>query len=141
MKNLSVANRWNLDLVEENYAAWLEEPDALDSMWRAFFEGFELASSNGHGSATASAEAAPTSDEDPIIQGKVIGAIYAFRSIGHTQGHYNPLAPEPMPNPRLSLQRLGFDGVDLSRPFHTGNYLGGVTMPIQELLDRLKSTY
>ncbi|HEY2138518.1 MAG TPA: hypothetical protein VGH00_00455, partial [Chthoniobacterales bacterium] len=40
--HLSFANRSNLDLLEENYRRWQEDPQSLDPSWLAFFEGFEL---------------------------------------------------------------------------------------------------
>lgn len=153
MKKLSAANRWNADLIDSNYASWRENPDAVDPQWQAFFEGFELAQSlDSLSEADAVAEVAGQDAQgrpvdlsafaglDPTVQSRVIGAIYAFRSIGHTQAQINPIRPAE-PNPRLALDRLGLEGVDLSRPYHTGNYLGGVFMPIAELLERMEATY
>src|SRR3981081_577597 len=38
----SIATRANLDLLDENYERWLQNPRSVDSDWAAFFEGFEL---------------------------------------------------------------------------------------------------
>ena len=38
----SLATRLNLDLLEENYRHWQNDPESVDSGWSAFFEGFEL---------------------------------------------------------------------------------------------------
>ncbi len=38
----SIDARANLDLIEENYRRWQENPESVDSGWAAFFEGFEL---------------------------------------------------------------------------------------------------
>lgn len=162
MKNLHFANRFNAQVIDDNYERWLSNDDTLDAQWQAFFEGFELASteprrkSNGKGSApaasaTATKESPPArlgltqlpddlSKATPIIQSRVIGAIYAYRSIGHTQAQFNPLQETPK-NPRLTLERLGLADVDLTSEYHTGNYLGGVFMPIGQLLERLNRTY
>ncbi len=139
MKNLTFANRWNADLIDQNYATWLENPDSLDPEWRAFFEGFELAQSvskKSSGGAPASGD-----DTDATIQSCVIGAIYAYRSIGHTQAHFNPLRKDAWSNPRLTLERLGLDKVDPNKQFHTGNYMGGIFMTVPELISRMKRTY
>lgn len=127
-------------MVEDKYATWRTQPDALDPEWRAFFEGFELASENGDGAATIETGAAGVSPE-AIQQARFIGAIYAYRSIGHTIANINPLAKECPVNPRLSLDRLGFTEADLDQVFHTGNYLNGTQMSVRELIDRLKRTY
>ena len=138
MKNLTFANRWNADLIDQYYERWLESPDGLDPEWRAFFEGFELAQTVDVQSGTAPVE---TGDADPIAQSRVIGAIYAYRSIGHTEGRFNPLRTQVLENPRLKLDRLGLEGVEADKKFHTGNYLGGTFMTVPTLLDRLKRTY
>jgi len=140
MKNLSFASRLNADLIEENYKIWLDRPDALGGDWQAFFEGFELARTLDP-ELVAPPEPPTAGDSDAKKQARVVGAIYAYRSIGHTQAKINPLSKEVVPNPRLALDRLGFDESDLGDVYDTGNYLGGVSMRLDELLDRLQRTY
>lgn len=152
MKNLTFANRWNADLIDSYYEQWLAGSEEMDPQWQAFFEGFELAQTAPRHPVQAPGPARPTTlatselpadlrKAAPIIQSRVIGAIYAYRSIGHTQAHYNPLQEKATPNPRLSLERLGLADLDLKQEFHTGNYLGGVFLPVQTLLERLQQTY
>ena len=38
----SISSRFNADLLEQKYDAWSNDPESVDSEWRAFFEGFEL---------------------------------------------------------------------------------------------------
>ncbi|MCC5834556.1 MAG: 2-oxoglutarate dehydrogenase E1 component [Opitutales bacterium] len=143
MKNPTFATRWNADLIDQHYKEWLETPEKLDPTWRAFFEGFELAS--GNGSATVEGAQQPQSTgsraESAIKQSRFTGAIFAYRSIGHTQARINPLMREAPENPRLSLERLGFKEAELDEVFWTGNYLDGTEMSIRNLLDSLKQTY
>lgn len=136
----SIVSRWNADLIDQNFEIWLSEPDLLDPEWRAFFEGFELAQVSNNGSASKPGDK-PSSTDMASKQARVIGAIYAFRAIGHTIAEFNPLTKEAPFNPRLTLERLGFEDSDLGEVFHTGNYLNGVEMTVGELLDRLKKTY
>jgi len=143
MKNLSFANRWNSDLIDINYSKWKAGDSSLDALWEAFFEGFELAG----GPAEASGPTAPATEisdktqGDHIIQARAIGAVFAYRSRGHTQSTINPLMIELPINPRLALDRLGFTPENLSNPIHTGNYLGGIEITVQELINRLRTTY
>lgn len=139
MKHSSIASRWNADLIDENYAIWFTEPAKLDAEWRAFFEGFELASSAESKGSPAST--AGVHDTLATKQARAIGLIYAYRSNGHTIAKMNPLAKEQPVNPRLSLERLGFTEADLDITVHTGNYLGGVEMTLRELIERLEKTY
>jgi len=136
MKNSNFANRWNADLIDELYRQWKESPQELDPTWRAFFEGFELA---GGGSGARAAHSG--SSDEAIKQARFTGAIYAYRSIGHTQANINPLFREIPHNPRLELARLGFSEDDLDKRYWTGNYRDGVTMSVRELIDELRTTY
>jgi len=39
----SFATRANLDLLDDYYRRWRDNPASVDDRWQAFFEGFELA--------------------------------------------------------------------------------------------------
>ena len=137
----TIANRWNADLIDENYEIWRTSPETLSSEWRAFYEGFEVAQ-DVVGTRGDIANVSPSLvDSDATKQARAIGLIYAYRSIGHTIAAFNPLTKEKPLNPRLTLERLGFDESDLDRVFHTGNYLGGTEMTLRELIERLEKTY
>ncbi|MCC5841453.1 MAG: 2-oxoglutarate dehydrogenase E1 component [Opitutales bacterium] len=139
MKNPSFATRWNADVIDEHYARWIDDPESLDPSWRAFFEGFQLASSaSGAGSASAIGS---EGDDRAIKQARFTGMIYAYRSIGHTQANINPLFREPPQNPRLALERHGFSEEDLNEVFWSGNYLDGISLSVRELRDNLHKTY
>ena len=144
MENPTFASRWNVDEIDARYAQWIENPASLDAEWQYFFEGFHLGNNGNGGHASASN---PTLSSNINSSGKVekharlYGAIYAFRSIGHTQATFNPLKEVTEENPRLSMERLGFDQDDLEEVHFTGNYLGGVHMSMGEILERLKRTY
>ena len=137
MNHSTIANRWNADLIDEKYEIWRTSPEVLDQEWRAFFEGFSLASVD-HSIETDIANVEPTlADSDATLQARAIGLIYAYRSIGHTIAAFNPLNKEVPINPRLTLERLGFDEAELDLVFHTGNYLGGTEMRLRELIELL----
>src|SRR2546429_9995647 len=93
------ATRANLDLLEENYQRWQEDPESLDPGWLAFFEGFELGDLQLRNGAAAMA-AAPAADagEQPL-QTRVDGLVYAYRTLGHTIARIDPLADKRPSNP------------------------------------------
>ncbi len=144
MNNLSFASRWNVDEIDRNYLRWLEFPSSLEPEWQYFFEGFHLGN-EGRSSALPESASSPalTDSSDSGIEkhARLYGAIYAFRDIGHTQGTFDPLQLDRKDNPRLSMERLGFEPADLSEIHFTGNYLGGVRMSVGEIFERLKRTY
>ena len=138
MKNISFATRWNADLLDNYYESWLSDPNSVDPKWQAFFEGFQLGLQQTPPFTGVQEDVA---DSIGILQARVIGAIYAFRSIGHTEATFNPLLDTVPFNPRLSLDRLGIEEEHLDQEAFTGNYLGGLKMQISELFDRLRKTY
>ena len=141
MKNLSFANRWNADLIDANYSKWKAGEADLDPLWEAFFEGFELAGGEALAVAKASHTTSGAAHRNDKIQARAIGAVYVYRTRGHTQATINPLMIELPINPRLALDRLGFKPEDLAERIHTGNYLGGIEITVQELINRLRRTY
>jgi 2-oxoglutarate dehydrogenase E1 component len=144
MKNPTFATSWNVDLMDGLYAQWKDDPSSVDSRWQAFFEGFELALENPSAPSEAAGAALATGvtlSDYAKKQARFIGAIYAYRSIGHTQAHLDPLADAAEPNPRLAMERLGFTEEDLDEEYDTGNYLGGRRMTVRELISRMKETY
>jgi len=137
MNSTRFANRWNADLIDDKFSQWQDSPDSLDDAWQAFFEGFTLGSESSRDAEGRSEQA----ESSAIKQARFTGAIYAFRSIGHTQADINPLLKEVQPNPRLSLERLGFAKEDLDEVFWTGNFLDGARMSVRQLISRLKAIY
>src|SRR5438046_10301785 len=84
------ATRANLDLLEENYRRWQNDPESLDPSWLAFFEGFELGDlqlRNGAG-AVAAAPAAAVGDQP--LQTRVDGLVYAYRTLGRPIARIGP---------------------------------------------------
>ncbi len=169
MKNSGFASILNADVIDQYYEQWLDAPDYVEESWRNFFQNYDpeedsespvvdaIPAATPRATAPKSTTAPPTQQQpvassrtgairdtdgsiDPKKQARVTGAIYAIRSIGHTQARFNPIK-KVTKNPRLSLERLGFESEDLDDVYDTGNYLGGIRMPLGQLLDDLKATY
>ncbi len=136
----SIAARANLDLLEENYRRWQDDPATVDAGWSAFFEGFELGNlpqTNGAAAhAPASAEARDTS-----LQTRVDGLVYAYRTLGHTIARMNPLADKRPQNPLLSLRELGFSDKDLELRVSSKFFEDNRTMTLREMIALLEKIY
>ena len=59
MNRSSLSAPANAEIIEATYAAWQQDPNSVDPTWRAFFQGFTLAS---NGASPAAALAAATTD-------------------------------------------------------------------------------
>jgi 2-oxoglutarate dehydrogenase E1 component len=134
----SFATRLNLDLLEENYRRWQENPDALDSGWSAFFEGFELGDLKERNGAVAVPKAEVR--EGPL-QTRVDGLVYAYRILGHTIARLDPLAAERPHNPLLTLRELGFSEKDLDLPVSSKFFRDNQRMTLREMITQLERIY
>jgi 2-oxoglutarate dehydrogenase E1 component len=138
---LSFANRSNLDLIEENYQRWQNDPESLDPSWIAFFEGFELGDLQLRNGAAAMAATAPTEPADQPLQTRVDGLVYAYRTLGHTIARVDPLADKRPQNPLLSLRELGFSEKDLDLVVSSKFFLDGRQMTLREMIALLEKIY
>src|SRR5215212_11580573 len=144
---LFFANQANVQLIDQNYEAWRRDPASVDSTWSAFFEGFELGNTAPkNGASTAKGVTAPTPDmgtasgEAPL-QTRVDGLVYAYRTLGHTIAHTDPLARQRPENPLLKLGEFGFSEKDLDLTVSSKFLLGGQPMRLRDMIARLEAIY
>jgi 2-oxoglutarate dehydrogenase E1 component len=133
------ATRANLDLLEENYQRWQEDPESLDASWLAFFEGFELGDLKLRNGAVALA--APAEVGEQPLQTRIDGLVYAYRTLGHTIARIDPLADKRPSNPLLTLRELGFNEKDLDLVVGSKFFLDGRKMALREMIALLENIY
>src|SRR5205823_12830583 len=102
----SIAARANLELIDQNYQRWQEDPASVDPSWAAFFEGFELGNLPQRNGAAATTAQRPGLRESPL-QTRIDGLVYAYRTLGDTIARVNPLAEERPETPQLTLRERG----------------------------------
>jgi 2-oxoglutarate dehydrogenase E1 component len=133
----SIAARANLELIEENYRRWRQNPQSVDSGWSAFFEGFELGNLPERDGATL----AETEARETALQTRVDGLIYAYCSLGHTIARVDPLAETRPKNPLLSLREFGFSDADLDLRVSSKFFLENRHMTLREMVSGLERIY
>jgi len=133
----SFATRLNLDLLEENYGRWQEDPASVDSGWSAFFEGFELGDLH---LLNGAAQQGVEPGESPL-QTRVDGLVYAYRTLGHTIARLDPLAKKRPENPLLSLRELGFSEKDLNMQVSSKFFLDNRRLTLREMIAALEGIY
>src|SRR5256714_3192660 len=135
----SIAARANLELIDQNYQRWQENPASVDPSWAAFFEGFELGNlPQRNGAATAAPRA--VTRESPL-QTRIDGLVYAYRTLGHTIARVNPLAEKRPENPLLTLRELGFSEKDLDLRVSSKFFADGREMTLREMIALLEKIY
>src|SRR5437016_1637752 len=135
----SIAARANLELIDQNYQRWQEDPASVDPSWSAFFEGFELGNLPQRNGAAVAAPRAVTR-ESPL-QTRIDGLVYAYRTLGHTIARVNPLAEKRPQNPSLSLRELGLSEKDLDLRVSSKFFLDNEELTLREMIARLQKIY
>src|SRR6184192_4697403 len=136
----SIAARANLELIDQNYQRWQEDPASVDSSWAAFFEGFELGNLPQRNGAAATTAPRPGLRESPL-QTRIDGLVYAYRTLGHTIARVNPLAEKRPENPSLTLRELGFSEKDLDLRVSSKFFADNEEMTLREMIARLQKIY
>jgi 2-oxoglutarate dehydrogenase E1 component len=142
--NSSVSARLNADLLDEKYAQWCEDPRSVEATWSSFFEGFELGVSQAKAKGGEPQQAAgtqPAAGIDLEFNGKVVGLVYNYRTLGHTQAQINPLDDKPEINPRLSLSEYNFTEAEMEREASNPFFFRGAKMKLRNMVAALKATY
>jgi 2-oxoglutarate dehydrogenase E1 component len=139
MNSVTVSPSANAALIEEYHQRWLDNPDSVDPTWRAFFQGFTLG--GGQLAPSAAPAAGSVSIVDSLKQASVHYLINAYRAIGHTQAHLDPLSGASTPQPRLQLDQFNLSAADLDTSFDTGTYLGGGQLKLRDIVAALEKTY
>src|SRR5213083_617004 len=133
----SIAARANLELIEENYRRWRQNPESVDSGWAAFFEGFELGELPERDGAVARA----AEGREGSLQSRVDGLVYAYRTLGHMIARLDPLLDKRRENPLLTLRELGFSEKDLDLHVSSKFFLGNRQMTLREMIAALENIY
>ena len=120
------------EYLENLYRDFKANPASVDSEFKKFFEGFDFATLNYNGKATAGVSA----DEF-----KVYSLINAYRTRGHYRSNTNPLHPRKDRNPRLDLVDFDLSEKDLTRKFAIGAEVGLPDATLQEILAHLQAIY
>src|SRR5207237_9233371 len=136
----SIAARANLELIDQNYERWQEEPASVDPSWSAFFEGFELGNLPQRNGAAAVAAPRAVTRESPL-QTRIDGLVYAYRTLGDTIARVNPLAEKRPENPSLALRELGFGEKDLDLRVSSKFFADNEEMTLREMIARLQKIY
>jgi 2-oxoglutarate dehydrogenase E1 component len=139
--NNSFAARSNEALIEQNYERWVTNPKLVDPDWAAFFEGFELGYARSQANGSALADEPAEGAIAPSLHARVDALVYAYRAMGHSIAHLDPLADRPAENPLLQLSEFGFSERDLDLPVSSRYFRDDRKMTLREMVADLRGVY
>jgi 2-oxoglutarate dehydrogenase E1 component len=160
----------NAAFVESLYAQYLENPDAVDESWRAYFSTlgqkalkpaqvgrgpewrrdkkpqFENGELVGALTGQWPARKSTTGEKDLRLAAqesiRAIQLVRAYRVIGHLEADLDPLnLTAKQPHPQLDPTFYGFHAEDLDRPIFIDGVLGLETATPRRMTEILKRTY
>lgn len=148
----------NASYVEELYERYLEDPEAVDATWRAYFNGLRAGldqPEQPQGPVRARFErlareprqaAAVASDgfdfKAAEKQAAVLRLINYYRVRGHQAARLDPLGLAPLQQvPDLDPAHHGLSEADLDLEFNTGSLMTAPRLPLREIIRILKAVY
>src|SRR5881296_1774762 len=149
-------NSVSLEFVEALYADYLRDPESVPPDWRQYFQ--SLSEGNGFSKGQSlTPEFRPWSIFDnprpggngraiedatgAILQERVDQLIRNYRVRGHMAAELDPLDIPRAAPPELDLEFYGFTDEDLDRRFSCESMCGGDTLPLRDIVNRLRNTY
>ncbi len=142
MDKYSFLNAAHSALFAELYDQYIQNPDAVEPSWRAFFQGFDFGSENSE--VTYDDGATCISPEIPDHMQKefnVIRLIDGYRNRGHLFTKTNPVRERRKYEPTLALENFGLLQEDLKTVFSAGDVLGIGPQTLESIIDHLEKIY
>jgi len=130
-------NSWSPEYLDEQYARYRENPEAVPPEFRSFFQGFELARAQAPGIGGAERHAGEASR----FQSAVESLIHAYRSEGHLAARLDPFGRE---RARPETLELGFHGLseeDLDREVEASGVGLEGRVTLRRLIAHLEDRY
>ena len=152
MDRFSFLNAIHAQLIDDLYEQYRKYPDALESSWKAFFQGFDFAlenygdegyiSENGQPSVVVQQVSNSNIPDEIRKEFLVMNLIEAYRSRGHLFTKTNPVRDRRTYSPTLSIENFGLSTADLNTKFNCAIEIGlKEATTLQNIINRLETIY
>jgi len=141
MDKYSFLNAAHTAYFADLYDLYLENPDAVEPSWRAFFQGYDFGSES-YGMTGEIAEGVTTQiPENVQKEFQVVKLIDGYRSRGHLFTKTNPVRDRRQYAPTLEIENFGLSEKDLDVVFNAGDILGIGPQTLREIRKNLETIY
>ncbi|MFD2035832.1 2-oxoglutarate dehydrogenase E1 component [Belliella marina] len=146
--------------IDELYAEYKNNPEAVDPSWKTFFDGFEFAITQYGEDENGGAQVSSVSNQSkPAANGalatrgtimdmeqlpkeiKVRALIHAHRSRAHLRSKTNPVRERRDRKALIDLEDFGLGQNDLNTEFQAGNEIGIGAAKLSKIIESLKTIY
>ena len=124
MDKFSFLNTAHTAYFADLYDQYLQNPDAVEPSWRAFFQGYDFGSEN-YGMDGEIVEGVSTQIPEQVQKEfQVVKLIDSYRTRGHLFTQTNPVRARRKYAPTLEIENFGLSQNDLDTVFNAGDILG-----------------
>ena len=141
MDKFSFLNAAHTAYFADLYEQYLENPDAVEPSWRAFFQGYDFGSEN-YGLDGEIIEGVSTQIPEHVQKEfNVVKLIDGYRIRGHLFTDTNPVRERRTYTPTLDISNFGLSERDLDTVFNAGDILGVGAKSLREIIAHLERIY
>ncbi|WP_299524479.1 2-oxoglutarate dehydrogenase E1 component [Winogradskyella sp.] len=141
MDKYSFLNAAHTAYFADLYDQYLQNPDAIEPSWRAFFQGYDFGSEN-YGMDGEIVEGVSTQIPEQLQKEfQVVKLIDGYRSRGHLFTKTNPVRARRKYAPTLEIENFGLFKSDLNTVFSAGEIIGIGANTLQVIIDHLERIY
>ncbi|PWH84156.1 2-oxoglutarate dehydrogenase E1 component [Algibacter marinivivus] len=141
MDKFSFLNAAHTAFFADLYEQYLQNPDAVEPSWRAFFQGYDFGSEN-YGLDGEIIEGVSTQIPEHVQKEfQVVKLIDGYRIRGHLFTDTNPVRERRTYTPTLDISNFGLSDNDLDTVFNAGDILGIGAKPLREIISHLERIY
>ncbi|MBU3822194.1 2-oxoglutarate dehydrogenase E1 component [Flavobacteriaceae bacterium XHP0103] len=141
MDKFSFLNAAHTAYFADLYEQYLQNPDAVEPSWRAFFQGYDFGSES-YGLNGEVVEGVSTQIPEKLEKEfKVLKLIDGYRMRGHLFTKTNPVRERRSYTPTLDIENFGLTANDLDTVFNAGEILGIGAKPLRQIIVHLERIY
>lgn len=141
MDKFSFLNAAHTAYFADLYDQYLQNPDAVEPSWRAFFQGYDFGSENYGLSGEIIEGVSAQMPEQLQKEFQVVKLIDGYRMRGHLFTKTNPVRERRTYIPTLDIENFGLTSNDLNTVFNAGEVLGIGAQPLSTIITHLKRIY
>ena len=141
MDKYSFLNAAHTAYFADLYDQYLQNPDAIEPSWRAFFQGYDFGAENYGLDGEIIEGVSAQIPEQLQKEFQVVKLIDGYRNRGHLFTKTNPVRARRKYAPTLEIENFGLSQTDLNTVFSAGEIIGIGSSTLQVIIDHLERIY
>jgi len=141
MDKFSFLNAAHTAYFADLYEQYLQNPDAVEPSWRAFFQGYDFGSENSGLDGEIIEGVSTEIPEQVQKEFNIVRLIDGYRMRGHLFKKTNPVRERRSHSPTLEISNFDLSESDLDTVFNAGEILGIGAKTLRQIITHLENIY